>query len=98
MEEKTIASHQMEALIHLYNSRYYEYTVLTDLSEELLMSGDKAASKVVLQRANCKGYFLRGVVASAEILGINSKDFRRAIEKARVQSLPIVQIEMGAQA
>ncbi len=96
MESKVISPSQMEALVHLYNSRYYEYTVLTDLSEELLMSGEKSASKVVLQRANYKGSFLKGVIASAETLGINPNDFRRAIEEARVQPLPVFQIEARA--
>jgi len=100
MENKTIKSGQMEALIRLYNSRYYEYTVLTDLSEELLKSGEKAASKVVLQRASCKGYFLSGIVASAETLGINPDTFRQAIKEAREfasQPLRVVHIETVAQ-
>jgi len=79
MENQISQEQAIEALAQLHNACYDEYFFLSNLAADLIHNGEKAAYKAISRRAAYKSYFLDGVKASAEALGIDPQDFRQAI-------------------
>ena len=71
------------ALAPLYRLEADMYAQLGELAKEAAQEGDTSAFEAINRRATNKSYFLDGVKAAVEALGIEDADFMKVVNQDR---------------
>ena len=71
------------ALAPLYRLKADVYAQLGELAKEAAQEGDTSAFEAINRRATNKSYFLDGVKAAVEALGIEDADFMKVVNQDR---------------
>lgn len=69
------------ALVPLYRLEADMYAQLGELAKEAAQEGDTFAFEAINRRATNKSYFLDGVKAAVEALGISEDEFMRIVNQ-----------------